>query len=241
MLDKLISFRLIYQSKFNYVIVQIMKTSLVSFIKSFVIIISVFAIISGATQAAFTSTSTNPGNTFTTGTAELKLLNTLTYGTFDPDTNKFFMTDTECTGVCEDSVPGVTFSNIYPGWTGESLVKVVNTGSLNLILSSVASQTGGSTELSNWITVELYGWNDANSNGVVDPGEQQAAYGTGPVTLTEWFAASPFTDLGQIDGSYEVRGFIFRFAVDPGIPGTFQGSSMSADFTFAGTTVGAVQ
>lgn len=218
-----------------------MKNNLLSLIKSFVLIIGVVALISGASRAAFTSTAINPGNTFTTGTAELKLLDPLTYGDYDPGLDAFIISDADCTTACQDSVPGFTFTKLAPGWTEDEPIKLVNAGSLNLIVSALGAQTSGNPDLANWITVQLYGWRDDNVNGVIDPGEKLAEYGNGPYTLAEWFAATPFTDLGQIDGINEVQGFIFTFAVDSGIPGSFQGTTIGADFTFNGTTVGATQ
>lgn len=215
-----------------------------SLLKSFFIIVSVAALISGATQAAFTDTATNPGNVFTTGTADLKFLNSLAYGTYEPSRNGFYMTNAECDGVCEDSVPGITFDNIFPGWTGQSLLKVANKGSLNLTLSATAVQTGGNATLGDWITVAIYRWNDMNKDGIVDAGEEDGVYAGGAYTMSQWFSSTPFTDLGQINrinGENEVRGFIFKFEVHPDIPEEYQGSSMTVDFEMNGTTTGAPQ
>lgn len=209
-----------------------------------VMIIAVAALISGATQAAFTDNASNTNNVFGTGTADLKLLNDLAYGTYFPARNGFYVTDAECAGVCEDTVPGVQFDNIYPGWTGQSAIKVANKGSLNLTLGAIAQQTSGDAGLADWIKVTVVRWDDQNSDGIVDPSEENGVYAGGAYTMSNWFAATPYTDLGQINrinGENEVRGFIFKFEVDSNIPSTFQGSSMTVDFTINGTTSGAPQ
>ncbi|MFW5703301.1 MAG: hypothetical protein ACOCXQ_00510 [Patescibacteria group bacterium] len=218
--------------------------NLLSIIRSSIVIVGLGVIISGTSTAAFTETTSNIGNTFITGTAGFQLLNDRSYGTYDPVTNKFFITDAECAITCTTSIPGTDFGTLFPGWHSSILMKSVNTGTLNLKVFSDATITGGNPLLADWLQVRVYGWDDLDSDGVLDPGENTGEYGSGPYTIREWIIQDPYSDLGQIgkvNGENEVRGFIYKFSVKYGIPGSLQGSSISFDFSLNGTTEGAIQ
>lgn len=217
-----------------------------SIVKSVLVATSVLTAASYGTAAAFTDSAVITGNVFSTGTADLQLLNSLTFGDYDAGANAFSMTAAECVGVCQDTLPGTTFANIFPGWTEQYLLKVVNVGSLNLTLSSLAAYVSGDAALGDHIQVTIRKWDDFNKDGVFDAGEDFGPYGT--ATLTQWMnnpvGANPFLDLSQINrigASHEVKGFVFDFAGLSTMPDSVQGQSVTVDFQINGTTTGAPQ
>lgn len=213
-----------------------MKT-IVSIFKSVFLIVGVIALASQVTLAAFSDTATLTGNVFTTGTTDLKLVQNLA-GPYNGSNYA-------------DPLAGTSFLNIYPGWTNRYLLKVVNTGSLNMTLQNYAHYVSGNTGLGDYITVTIRAWNDGSNgnplDGIAQAGEVEGPYGT--ATMTRWqnttfgggSSQNPFGDLGQIYAADPVRGFVFDFEASTLLPNSMQGQSITLDFVMNGTTAGSPQ
>lgn len=211
---------------------------ILSALRSILLILAFVALTSQTTMAAFTDTATITGNVFTTGTADLKLLQDVA-GAYDSSNYV-------------DPLAGTSFDNIYPGWTERYPLKVVNTGTLNLTLQSYANYVSGNTSLGDYLTVTIRAWNDgSNANpldGIVQAGEVTGPYGTA-TSITRWqnttfgggATENPFGDLGQINVPDPVRGFVFDFEASSTLPNSLQGQSLTLDFVMNGTTDGAPQ
>ena len=128
----------------------------------------IIGLVGGGTWAYFSDTETSTGNTFTAGTLNLELTDTVEDGT-DGETLTWVFTD------------------LYPGDTDKATLTVKNTGSINGILdlsgiivsddegTNPESETSGPYDLSDLLTVHLF-W-DVNGNGTHD-GSDQDIYGT---------------------------------------------------------------
>jgi predicted ribosomally synthesized peptide with SipW-like signal peptide len=101
------------------------------------------ALIGGGTFAIFTSSASNSGNTFAAGTLSVNL--------DKPDGTKYF-----------------NISNIAPGDSGSSTVKVSNSGSLELRYDIAESLTGALASGTNGLKVHVY--SDAAMTQEIIPG-----------------------------------------------------------------------
>ena len=88
--------------------------------KSLLTIVAVAAIATSATSAGWTDSTTVPDNSFTTGFMDISTL----------PTSALF-----------------TATNIYPGWSEEQVLTVINSGSVPLNYDIVASQSAGDAAL----------------------------------------------------------------------------------------------
>lgn len=166
--------------------------------------------------AAFQTRGQVKGTSFTTGSAEILFYNDLA-GT---------ATDTNL--VTEKSFS--PFELIGPNWTDTRLVKLYNKGTESLNLTLIAELSGQDSTLSDNLNVEIFDWNDANSDGVLDEDELGISLGT--KTLTVWQTSS--YDLGTFE-SEASKSFVLKFSVGD-ITDELQKANVTYNFVFNGET-----
>gem|GEM_PF-3241969 len=168
-------------------------------------ILSSLTLMAGATFAAFTSSSSNTGNTFGSGTLTLTV--TPQGGT--------------------TSTPAFTVTNIAPGDFQTKSITLANTGTVNATLTklvSVGHSTSSSPDLGDKLTLQIY--DDVNGNGAIDGGD--VLKGTGHVndgSLTN-------IDLGfgiTAGGSHKI---VAKVTFDSDATDTYQGKNSSFDLNF---------
>lgn len=174
----------------------------------------VSGLVVGVTYAAFTDKGKVLGSTFSAGSADIKFLSDLTLGN-DP-TNYV------------DELTGPSFSNIAPNWTKDYLLKIVNNGTSKLAVTSNAyyETVNDPKNLRSDILVEILKWNDANSDGILDSGEEGTSLGK--KTIIKWKTEG--IDLGEYD-SGRVLPLILRFTA-PTLSDQQQGATGVFDFIF---------
>ena len=195
-------------------------------IKSLFVLVAVGSAIAGGTIAAFTASATVEDSTFSTGTAALQMV---VDPALAPEGDNL-----------QDSIDGVDFTNIYPGWVEDYGVAVHNTGSLDLVVSVIGVQDILTThpDLANVIEVRAFAWDDSvTPNGLVDSGEVGSPFG-GWRLLSDW-ETTPF-NLGELEEDTSLP-VVFRFRTTVDMDDTHQGNTAVYDFVFSGTTDGAVQ
>ena len=187
------------------------KKSLPFYLAGLGIVISLAA---GVTFAAFTDKAKVMGSTFSIGSADLRFLEDLPKGT-DP-TNLV------------DELPGPTFGNIGQTWSGDYPIKLINNGTSGITIASHAyyETTNDPAELRSDINVEIFEWNDANVNGVLDTGE--VGMSLGKKTIIKWKTEG--LGVGQINPG-QVRALVLRFSTE-NLSSTKQGKSALFDFEF---------
>ncbi|HLB51653.1 hypothetical protein A3F07_00475 [candidate division WWE3 bacterium RIFCSPHIGHO2_12_FULL_38_15] len=178
-----------------------------------IVLLSVISL--GIVLAAFTYKNKYIGSTFTIGSAVIKLLQDLSIG---PDTSNL-----------TDELPGPLFDNISEGWKYEYPIKIFNSGTTRINLSSRANYTTANDpdNLRDIIYVEVFEWNDSNYNGLYDSEEKGASFGA-PKTILRW--KNDGIDMGQMD-SAQTSGFLLTFST-PSVTDTKQGKSGLFDFEF---------
>ena len=126
----------------------------------FISLVLVVSLIAAATHAAFTDEGKVLGSTFSVGSANIMFLKDLSLGS-------------DQTNLAEE-LTGPAFTNVGPGWTKDYLIKIINTGTSKIGVTSHAyyETANDPKDLRSDIDVEFISWNDANSNGVVDTGEE---------------------------------------------------------------------
>ena len=171
-------------------------------------------LLAGVTYAAFTDSGKVLGSTFSTGSADLKFLSDVTAGNDSAN--------------LVDELTGPSFSNISPTWTQNYLMKLVNNGTSKLAITTNADYTTANDpkSLRSNITAEIIKWNDTNSNGVLDSGEEGTSLGS--KTIIKWKTEG--FDLGELE-SGQTMSLIIRFSA-PTLTGTQQGSTGIFDFLF---------
>jgi len=173
----------------------------------------------GVAYASFTDQAKFTGSRFSVGSADLKLLNNLTFGTDGSN--------------LVDSKPAPSYDGISPGWTADYLIKVYNNGSQDLELSSnmdyaTANDPGAVREV---LYMEPFDWNDANGDGLVTDGEQGTSYGK--KAFTSW--KSTGFDFGRL-ASGQTKALIMRFSTGS-ITNSKMGQTGVFDFMFDGTGI----
>lgn len=193
-------------------------------IRSLLIIISVSAIATSATYAVWTAQTNVENNTFSSGNASLQV--TQRGEPWSSNINS-----------------GLTFSNIYPGWSQDYSVFAKNNGSTNLNINLSGGLHSGwndNANLRSVIKVHVWEFNDANSNWLWNPDETLQDFGEKTLETMRNDVGSGFT-LNQINAS-ESRGFLLRFSAPPELADSYQNQNLSGyDFVFNGTTEGAIQ
>ncbi|PIR42581.1 hypothetical protein CO058_02885 [candidate division WWE3 bacterium CG_4_9_14_0_2_um_filter_35_11] len=127
-----------------------------------------------------------------------------------------------------DFVPGSSFENISPTWISESPIKMYNTGTELLDVVASADYISDVDTLRDDIYVEISAWDDSNSNGVVDAGEEGDSFGRDTILRLK----NDTFPLGEIAPD-ETKGYILRFD-GVGLTEVNQGMSAVYDFTFTG-------
>jgi len=166
--------------------------------------------------AAFQTQGQVKGTSFTAGSAEILFYDNLA------------LTPSETNLVNEKSFS--PFDLIGPNWSDTRLVKIYNKGTENLKLTFVAELSGEDSSLSDNLNVEVFNWNDSNSNGVLDEDELGDSFGT--KTLKQWQTES--YDLGTFD-TETTKSFALKFSVGD-ITDELQKANVTYNFVFNGTT-----
>lgn len=180
----------------------------------YALIIAGTVALTGIAVAAFGDKGEILGSSFSMGSADIKMLISLSGGTGTEN-----LTDT-ATG------PG--FSAIGPNWTQDYLLKIFNNSSAHLLLTSNSEYEtiNDPDDLRNIIYVEPFNWNDANNDGIAEANEIGSSFGR--KTIVKWKTEG--FDLSSLaPGS--VKGLILRFSTDA-VSDTKQGKSAIYDFIF---------
>jgi predicted ribosomally synthesized peptide with SipW-like signal peptide len=188
------------------------KTSKLAYILGSIAITT--GLLIGVTYAAFTDKGKVLGSTFSAGSSDIKFLNDVTLGTESSNLT--------------DELTGPSFSNISPTWTQDYLLKIFNNGTSNLALTTASyyETANDPQDLRSDIQVEIFPWNDTNSNGVVDSGEIGTALGK--KTIIKWKTEG--FDLGELQSGQQLP-LIFRFTA-PTLGDDQQGATAVFDFEF---------
>jgi len=166
--------------------------------------------------AAFQTRGQVKGTSFIAGSAEIVFYSDIS-GT-SADTNL----------VTEKSFS--PFELIGPNWTDIRLVKLYNKGTENLKLTFIAELSGTDSTLSDNLNVEVYNWNDSNSDGVLD--DEELGSSLGVKTLKAWQTSS--YDLGTFQ-SETTKQLVLKFSVG-NITDELQKSNVTYNFVFNGET-----
>jgi len=174
----------------------------------------VLSMVAGVTFAAFTDKAKVLGSNFSIGSADIRFLNDLPLGT-DP-TNLV------------DELPGPTFGNIGQTWSADYPIKVINNGTSGVNLASHAyyETANDPADLRSDINVEIFEWNDANGNGVLDTGE--VGMSMGKKTIVKWKTEG--MGLGQFNPG-QLKALVLRFSTE-NLSSTKQGKTALFDFEF---------
>ena len=177
-------------------------------------IVFICLLVVGVSYAAFTDKSKLLGSTFSTGSADIKLLINIASGA-TPDN-------------LADEKPGPEFTGIAPFWQQEYLLKIYNNSSSTLNITSRANYTTANDpdELRQYIYVEPIEWNDSNGNGIVEADERGASHGR--MTITRW--KNDGIELGNVSGG-QIQAWILTFSTD-NLSDAKQGKSAIFDFEF---------
>jgi len=168
----------------------------------------------GLTYAAFGDRGKVLGSKFSVGSADIKLLLDNAGGTSQEN--------------LMEGLPGPEFNNISPNWSESYNIKIFNSGTSPIILTTNADYTTANDpdDLRSVIFVEPFIWNDANGNGTVDTDETGESLGK--KTIVKWKTEG--YEIGELN-SGEVKGLILRFSTDA-LSETKQGTTAVFDFIF---------
>jgi predicted ribosomally synthesized peptide with SipW-like signal peptide len=144
-------------------------------------IVTVVALVGGATFALFTDQATANDSTFASGNADLKLA--LDGGAGEPDAANF-----------ADSIESPDFSNLAPGFTGDMTFWMKNTSTSAISLDVVADLTGlsgsfGSDGVNHLPDALLVKWTcDTDDNGGLQDNTP-----TGEFSVNQWISGGTAT------------------------------------------------
>lgn len=167
-------------------------------------IMMAFTMLTGATFAAFSSTASNTGNIFASGTMTLEV-------------NPFGGTT---------STPTFNISNVKPGDSNEKVIILKNTGlvpSTTTILTSI-NHTGSSPDLGDKLTLEI--WDDVDGSGTINPGD--VLKGTAHITAVSWSNIDLGFGLAASGGTHQI---IAKVTMDDA-DNTYQGTNSHFDLNF---------
>lgn len=170
--------------------------------------------VAGSSFSVATSFDGGGGPPPTTSNTALKMLRDLSLG---PDASNL-----------SDFVPGSSFENISPTWISESSIKMYNAGDELLDVVASSDYISDVDTIRDDIYVEISAWDDSNSNGIVDAGEEGDSFGRDTILRLR----NDTFPLGEI-ASGETKGYILRFD-GAGLTEVNQGMSAVYDFTFTG-------
>ncbi len=185
-----------------------------NYVKKGLLIALLITITAGLTYAAFGDKGKVLGTKFSVGSADIKLLLDTDMGTVPEN--------------LVEEMPGPQFDNIVPNWSEDYEIKIFNNGSTPVTLTSNADYLTANDpdELRSIIYVEPIIWNDIDSNGIVDSGEEGDSLGR--KTIVKWKTEG--YQIGEVE-SGAVKSLILRFSTDV-VSDTKQGKSGIFDFSF---------
>jgi len=171
--------------------------------------------LTGLAIAAFGDKGEILGSSFTIGSADIKLLSSITGGTSSDN--------------LVDQLDGPNFANIAPYWTQDYFIKIYNNAPTPVHLTSNANYetVNDPEDLRQIIYVEPYNWNDANNDGEIGVGELDAQP-LGRKTIVKWKTEG--FDLGTVNPG-TIKGLLLRFSTEE-VSDTKQGASGVFDFEF---------
>lgn len=154
------------------------------------------------------------GASFTTSNIEIRFLKDLSLGVSPENLTS--------------EIQGLTFDSIYNYWTSDYLVKLTNNSSNPVKVSSYSnySTVDDPASLRYSLFVEMFPWNDVNSNGIVEEGELDTALGK--KNFVKWKTEG--FDLGNFE-SKVIKSYLLRFSAE-GITDTKVGQTGKFDFEF---------
>lgn len=178
------------------------------------VFVLVALLVVGVTYAAFSDQSELTGSSFSTGSADIKLLLDVTGGTGESN--------------LADSMAGPGFSNIGPSWSQDYLLKLYNNAGNPITLTSNANYetVNDPDSLREIVYVEPFEWDDINGDGVFE--ESERGVSLGQKTIVKWKTLG--FDFGQLNGG-EVKSLILTFSTDT-VADSKQGSTGIFDFEF---------
>lgn len=185
-----------------------------NYIKKGLLIAILITVTAGLTYAAFGDKGKVLGSKFSVGSADIKLLLDTDVGTVPEN--------------LVEEMPGPQFDNIVPNWSEDYEIKIFNNGSTPVTLTSNADYLTANDpdDLRSIIYVEPIIWNDIDSNGIVDSGEEGESLGR--KTIVKWKTEG--YQIGELE-SGAVKSLILRFSTDV-VSDTKQGKSGIFDFSF---------
>lgn len=172
-------------------------------IASLITVVATAALMAGATFAYFSSSASNTGNTFGSGTLIL-------------DVNKFGS---------EAPTPAFTVSNAAPGYTETQFIKLKNTGTIAAASTKLLSiETGTTPNLGDVLTLTLY--NDVDNDATFSAPD--TLIGTGHLNDSVWTNLSLGFGL-TAGGSHNIIAVI---TFDSTAGDSYQDKSVSFNFNF---------
>lgn len=129
-----------------------------------------------------------------------------------------------------DSVAGPSFSNMTTSWTDNYLVKVHNKSASPMDLIAMSEYINDPDTLRDDIYVEIVEWDDVNSNGQLDDGEEGASHGYDTILRLK----NDTFNLGSIAAN-QTKGFAFKFD-GSGLSEANQSMNAVYDFLIKGVT-----
>ncbi len=177
-------------------------------------LVLLLALVVGVTFTAFTDKARVLGSTFSVGSADIKLLETIGGGVQEQN--------------LVDDKQGPVFSDVSPNWSEDYLVQIYNNALVDVQLASNAAYETANDpeELRQSVYVEFLEWEDVNANGIVDTGELGDSLGK--KTVVKWKTEG--FDLGVLP-SGEVKSLVLRFSTE-NLAESKQGASAMFDFEF---------
>lgn len=167
-------------------------------------------------SAAFQTKGQVKGTSFTAGSAEILFYSDLSKSS---DSSNL---------ISEKSFS--PFELIGPNWEDTRLVKIYNKGTENLKLTFGAEVVGTDSTLSQNLNIEVFKWNDTNSNGILDDDELGGS--SGKKTLKQWQTSS--YDLDTFE-TKTTKSFALKFSVGD-LTDEFQKANVTYNFVFNGET-----
>ncbi len=123
---------------------------------------------------------------------------------------------------------GPVFNNVDVMWTDQAVVKIHNKGGVDVDVIAKADYISDPDTLRDDIYVEILEWNDSNSNGTYEVGEEGQSYKRDTILRLR----NDTFLLGKITPS-QTKGYVLKFD-GSGISSVNAGKSAVYDFTFTG-------
>jgi hypothetical protein len=180
------------------------------------IVLVSLAFVGAATKAAFQSSGNVSDVTFKVGGVDIKILEDLSQAPSESN--------------LKTSKAGLTFQDLFPGWTKDYPIKIYNNGTLliNVISTAYYETANDPASLREYIFAELFPWDDQNSDGVVDSTEIGTSLGK--KSIVKW-KTEGFVLGDLVPGS--TKGLLVRFTAGA-IPDTKMGQQAKYTFEFSG-------